>query len=70
MELSGVASELLVPMENQPGYGAATVQAAIADIHDQSERQMRAAIREISDGEYFGEDDIIRLSDDYGRTDA
>ena len=24
-ELSGVASELLVPMENQPGYGAATV---------------------------------------------
>lgn len=37
-------------------YGAATVQAAIADIHDQSERQMRAAIREIPDGEYFGED--------------
>lgn len=25
IELSGVASELLVPMENQPGYGAATV---------------------------------------------
>lgn len=25
VELSGVASELLVPMENQPGYGAATV---------------------------------------------
>lgn len=38
------------------GYGAATVQAAIADIHDQSERQMRAAIREIPDGEYVGED--------------
>ncbi len=37
-------------------YGAATVQAAIADIHDQSERQMRAAIREIPDGEYVGED--------------
>jgi N-methylhydantoinase B len=37
-------------------YGAATVQAAIADIHDQSERQMRAAIREIPDGEYLGED--------------
>ena len=37
-------------------YGAATVQAAIADIHDQSERQMRAAIRKIPDGEYFGED--------------
>src|SRR5690606_43611 len=25
VELSGVASVLLVPMENQPGYGAATV---------------------------------------------
>ena len=25
VEISGVASELLVPMENQPGYGAATV---------------------------------------------
>jgi len=25
VELSGVASELMVPMENQPGYGAATV---------------------------------------------
>ena len=25
VELSGVASELFVPMENQPGYGAATV---------------------------------------------
>jgi carbon-monoxide dehydrogenase large subunit len=25
VELSGVASDLLVPMENQPGYGAATV---------------------------------------------
>ncbi len=37
-------------------YGAATVQAAIADIHDQSERQMRAAIREIPDGVYEGED--------------
>ena len=32
-------------------YGAATVQAAISDIHEQSERQMRAAIREIPDGE-------------------
>lgn len=37
-------------------YGAATVQAAIADIHAQSERQMRAAIREIPDGVYYGED--------------
>ncbi|MCL4764973.1 MAG: hydantoinase B/oxoprolinase family protein [Hyphomicrobiaceae bacterium] len=37
-------------------YGAETVQSAIADIHDQSEAQMRAAIREIPDGEYFGED--------------
>lgn len=37
-------------------YGAATVQAAIADIHAQSERQMRAAIREIPDGVYHGED--------------
>ena len=27
VELSGVASELLVPMENQPGYGAATVRS-------------------------------------------
>ena len=27
VELSGVASELFVPMENQPGYGAATVRA-------------------------------------------
>ncbi len=37
-------------------YGAATVQAAISDIHDQSERQMRAAIVEIPDGVYLGED--------------
>jgi len=37
-------------------YGAATVQAAIADIHDQSEAKMRAAIREIPDGVYEGED--------------
>ncbi|MCC6170891.1 MAG: hydantoinase B/oxoprolinase family protein, partial [Gammaproteobacteria bacterium] len=37
-------------------YGAATVQAAIADIHDQSERQMRAAISAIPDGVYLGED--------------
>lgn len=27
-------------------------------------------IIEVQHGEYFGEDDIIRLSDDYGRTDA
>jgi len=37
-------------------YGAATVQAAIADIHDQSEAQMRAAIGAIPDGVYAGED--------------
>ncbi len=37
-------------------YGAATVQAAIADVHDQSEWEMRAAIRDIPDGEYVGED--------------
>lgn len=37
-------------------YGAATVQAAIADIHAQSERQMRAAIQAIPDGTYEGED--------------
>jgi N-methylhydantoinase B len=37
-------------------YGADTVQSAIADIHDQSEAEMRAAIRDIPNGEYFGED--------------
>jgi len=36
--------------------GAATVQAAIADVHDQSEARMRAAIRDIPDGVYRGED--------------
>src|SRR5690606_41419141 len=36
-------------------YGAATVQAAIPDIHDHSERQMPDAIREIPDGEYVSE---------------
>ena len=46
-------------------YGAATVKAAIADIHDQSERQMREAIREIPDGEYVGEDFL-----DHGLTGA
>jgi len=37
-------------------YGVATVQAAIADLHDQSEAEMRAAIRTIPNGVYEGED--------------
>jgi N-methylhydantoinase B len=37
-------------------YDAATVRSAIADIHDQSEAEMRAAIRDLPDGVYRGED--------------
>jgi N-methylhydantoinase B len=37
-------------------YGAATVRAAIADLYDQSEAEMRAAIRTIPDGIYEGVD--------------
>jgi N-methylhydantoinase B len=37
-------------------YGAATVQDAIANLHDQSEAEMRAAIRALPDGIYEGED--------------
>ncbi len=37
-------------------YPAATVQAAIDNLHDQSEAEMRAAIRTIPNGVYEGED--------------
>ena len=37
-------------------YGAAIVQQAIADIHDQSESEMRTAIRALPDGEFSGVD--------------
>jgi len=37
-------------------HGAGTVQAAITDIHDQSESQMRAALGSLPDGTYHGED--------------
>ncbi|MAF07921.1 MAG: methylhydantoinase [Acidiferrobacteraceae bacterium] len=37
-------------------FGVATLQAAIEDIHNQAEAEMRNAIRELPDGEYSGED--------------
>lgn len=37
-------------------YSAATVQDAITNLHDQSEAEMRAAIRALPDGVYEGED--------------
>jgi N-methylhydantoinase B len=37
-------------------YDATTVRAAIADLHDQSEAEMRAAIRSLPNGVYEGED--------------
>ena len=37
-------------------YDAATVRSAIDDIHNQSETEMRAAIRDLPDGVYRGED--------------
>lgn len=37
-------------------YATATVQGAISDLHDQSEAEMRAAIRALPDGFYEGED--------------
>ena len=37
-------------------YPAAVVQDAIADLHDQSEAEMRAAIKALPDGTYVGED--------------
>jgi N-methylhydantoinase B len=37
-------------------YATATVQGAISDLHDQSEAEMRAAIRALPDGVYEGED--------------
>jgi N-methylhydantoinase B len=37
-------------------YDATTVRAAIADLHDQSEAEMRAAIRTLPNGVYEGED--------------
>ncbi len=37
-------------------YDAATVRTAIADLHDQSEAEMRAAIRTLPNGVYEGED--------------
>ncbi len=37
-------------------YGPAVVEAAIADLHDQSEAEMRAALRSLPQGTYEGED--------------
>jgi N-methylhydantoinase B len=37
-------------------YGTQTVQAAIVGIHDQSEREMRAALCSLPQGTFFGED--------------
>lgn len=37
-------------------YGAPTMRAAIADLHDQSEVEMRAALRSLPPGTYRGED--------------
>ncbi|MCP4330340.1 MAG: hydantoinase B/oxoprolinase family protein [Alphaproteobacteria bacterium] len=37
-------------------YGVAIVRAAIADLHDQSEAEMRAALRSLPQGVYEGED--------------
>ena len=37
-------------------YGVATVQAAIRDLHDQSEAEMRTALRSLPPGSYQGED--------------
>lgn len=37
-------------------YGTATVRATMAELIDYSERQLRAAIREVPDGVYAGED--------------
>jgi N-methylhydantoinase B len=37
-------------------YSAATVRGAVANLHDQSEQEMRAAIRALPDGVYEGED--------------
>jgi N-methylhydantoinase B len=42
-------------------HGAAAMQAAFADLHDQSEAEMRAALRTLPSGVYHGED---RLDDD------
>jgi len=47
-------------------YGAATVQAAIMDLHDQSEGEMRHALRSLPQGLYTGEDWL----DDDGASDG
>jgi len=39
-------------------HGAATLQDAIAALHDQSEAEMRQALRELPDGVYRGEDQL------------
>jgi len=39
-------------------YGAATVEAAMRGLIDYSERQLRAAIRAVPDGVYYGEDAV------------
>ncbi|MDP6948727.1 MAG: hydantoinase B/oxoprolinase family protein [Arenicellales bacterium] len=47
-------------------YGVATVQAAITDLHDQSEAEMRTALRSLPPGSYQGEDWL----DDDGTSDG
>lgn len=47
-------------------YGAASVEASMQELIAYSERQLRAAIREVPDGVYYGEDAV----DDDGTNDA
>jgi N-methylhydantoinase B len=47
-------------------YGAETVEATMAELLDYSERRFRAALVEVPDGEYFGEDAV----DDDGISDT
>ncbi len=54
MAATRVAEERLHQMARE--HGGATVVAAMSAIHDRAEAQMRAAIREIPQGEYEGED--------------
>jgi N-methylhydantoinase B len=47
-------------------YGADTVEATMAELMDYSERRFRAALKDVPDGEYLGEDAV----DDDGITDT
>jgi N-methylhydantoinase B len=54
MAATRAADERLGPLFVR--YGAATLQAAFADLHDQSEAEMRSALRTLPPGVYMGED--------------